>query len=155
MLLAEGLLPDVLKLLRSCQREASMRIVIPQVIGVIETLCYNDSVTPTLLSCGFAMALLTVASDESMGDGLIALSMRRSAVQALVALSNSSEAKLELKRRGAFQLASNLLSKVHLTPHISRASHRTSGTWLLLRAHTHVPTLRTCRPDTALASVSW
>jgi hypothetical protein len=86
-----------------------MRIVIPQVIGAVETLCYNDAVTPMLLARGFAVALLAVASDISTGDGLIALSMRRSALQALVALSQSPEAKLEIKRRGGLQLASDVL----------------------------------------------
>ena len=53
--------------------------------------------------------LLTVATDTSTGDGLIALSMRRSAVQALVAMSKGQHAKIELKNEGAMQLASDLL----------------------------------------------
>ena len=98
-LLADNLLPRVLLLLKECQQNASMRLVIPQVIAAIETLCNNDEVAPVLLKSGFVSELLTVATDTSTGDGLIALSMRRSAVQALVAMSKGQHAKIELKAR--------------------------------------------------------
>ena len=104
-----SLLHEVLRLLRECQTEPSMRLVVPNVISAIECLCKNDAMAPSLLAGGFASELLAVASDKSHGEGLVALSMRRSAVQALTALSQISEAKVELKKRGALELAVELL----------------------------------------------
>ena len=104
-----SLLREVLKLMRSCESEPSMRLVVPNVISAIETLCRNEAMAADLLKEGFVVELLAVASDVSAGEGLVALSMRRSAVQALCALSQINGAKLELKKRGALELAVDLL----------------------------------------------
>ena len=68
-------------------------------ISAIETLCRNEAIAQHLLAEGFPAALLRVASDKSLGEGLIALSMQRSAVQALTTLSQIAEAKVILKKQ--------------------------------------------------------
>ena len=41
-----SLLQEVLRLLRECGAEPSMRLVVPNVISAIETLCRNEAMAP-------------------------------------------------------------------------------------------------------------
>ena len=99
-LLAEGLLVEVRNLLLACEAKASMQICVPQIIGAISALSRNGALRPLLLEAGLMANLCAVAGDDSRGDGLISISMRKSAVQAIVQLCQTPEAAGERKPGG-------------------------------------------------------
>ena len=111
---AEGLLPDLLILLRYVETDSGMKLRFPMFIRGIEGLCRNRKLAMLMVRVGFGPDLLRVASDLSGGAGLIAAGVRSAAVNALISMSQNPEARVQLKNEGALVLATDLLrSELH------------------------------------------
>ena len=107
---AENLLGEFKRLCHACKTDSQMALVVPVLIRAVEGLCRNQSLSMAMVRAGFAPRLLLIAEDTSGGDGIIAGGVRRAAVNSLTALSQNTEARVELKKQGALRLAVSLLA---------------------------------------------
>ena len=74
----------------------------------IALLCANETMAPELLAEGFVAELMRILSIHAKLNDLY---VRRNATHALTALSFNEAARLEIKRLGGFQLATELLQQ--------------------------------------------
>ena len=74
----------------------------------IALLCANETMAPELLAEGFVAELMRILSIHAKLNDLY---VRRNATHAITALSFNEAARLEIKRLGGFQLATELLQQ--------------------------------------------